>query len=180
VTGFTADRGDLLVIETLPFETTLLLEPPALPQPAAPAGKPPQPQFGLPFPLNKKTYMIAGGALGGLLLLLVAAIWLLRRRRKKTKSVSVAAPTALPAGPTNALAVAGAAIDSQIESQLAERDALQRKMDAQALASLKLAPVITKKAEVFAKHLRETIATEPEAAAKVLRSWIREEDEPTR
>ena len=29
ITGFSAERGDQLVIETLPFETTLLLEPPA-------------------------------------------------------------------------------------------------------------------------------------------------------
>ena len=31
ITGFNAERGDQLVIETLPFETTLLLEPPAAP-----------------------------------------------------------------------------------------------------------------------------------------------------
>ena len=31
ITGFSAERGDQLVIETLPFETTLLLEPPASP-----------------------------------------------------------------------------------------------------------------------------------------------------
>ena len=46
-------------------------------------------------------------------------------------------------------------------------------MDAQALSSLKLAPVITKKAEVFAKHLREKIAKEPEISVQILRSWIR-------
>ena len=64
-----------------------------------------------------------------------------------------------------------------MEDQMAERDALQQKMDAQALASLKLAPVITKKAEVFAKHLREKIAKEPEISVQILRSWIREEDD---
>ena len=31
VTGFSAERGDQLVIDTLPFETTLQLEPPAAP-----------------------------------------------------------------------------------------------------------------------------------------------------
>ena len=89
-------------------------------------------------------------------------------------------PVELPApgaGASGALvAQTGANLDSQIESQLAERDALQKKMDDQALASLKLTPVITKKAEVFAKHLREKIASEPDAAAKVLRTWIREEE----
>jgi len=47
----------------------------------------------------------------------------------------------------------------------------------QALNALKLAPVITKKAEVFAKHLREKITKEPEISAQILRSWIREEEE---
>ncbi len=67
-------------------------------------------------------------------------------------------------------------VENQIESQLAERDALQAKMDAQALSSLKLAPVITKKAEVFAKHLREKITKEPEISTQILREWIRDEE----
>ena len=64
----------------------------------------------------------------------------------------------------------------QIEAKLAEREALQKKMDAQALNSLKLAPVITKTAEVLAKHLREKITKEPEISAQILRTWIREEE----
>jgi flagellar M-ring protein FliF len=175
VTGFTAERGDLLVIETLPFETTLLLEPPQAPVALPPATRQPQ-QFGLPFVLDRKMLMIGGGALAAVLVLLVTAV-VLGRRRKKSKAGSVSGPAALPApGHSSALAVQGANLDSQIESQLQERDALQKRMDAEALASLKLAPVITKKAEVFAKHLREKIASEPEAAARVLRSWIREEE----
>ena len=63
------------------------------------------------------------------------------------------------------------------DAKHSQRDALQAKMDAQALSSLKLAPVITKKAEVFAKHLREKISKEPEISAQILRSWIREEEE---
>ena len=177
VTGFTAERGDQLVIETLPFETTLLLEPPQLPAPTPPAAKPPQ-QFGLPFPVDRKMLTIAGGALAALLVLTFAALMLRRRgRRKKSAAGGVQGPTELAAGAgqTQALAVPGGnGVD--IEAQLAEREALQKKMDAEALASLKLAPVITKKAEVFAKHLRETIASEPETAARALRSWIREDE----
>jgi len=45
------------------------------------------------------------------------------------------------------------------------------------LSSLKLAPVITKKAEVLAKHLREKITKEPEVSAQILRTWIREEEQ---
>jgi flagellar biosynthesis/type III secretory pathway M-ring protein FliF/YscJ len=66
--------------------------------------------------------------------------------------------------------------EAQMENQLAERDALQAQMDAQALSSLKLAPVISKKAEVFAKHLREKIAKEPDISVQILRTWIREEE----
>jgi flagellar biosynthesis/type III secretory pathway M-ring protein FliF/YscJ len=44
------------------------------------------------------------------------------------------------------------------------------------LHNLTLVPVITKTAEVLAKHLREKIAKEPEVSAQILRSWIREEE----
>ena len=53
---------------------------------------------------------------------------------------------------------------------------MQQRMEAQALNALNLAPVITKTAEVLAKHLREKIKLEPETPAQVLRTWIREED----
>jgi flagellar biosynthesis/type III secretory pathway M-ring protein FliF/YscJ len=71
---------------------------------------------------------------------------------------------------------AGQSIEDQLESKLAERSALERKLEAQALSSLKLAPVITKTAEVLAKHLREKIAKEPDISAQVLRTWIRDEE----
>ncbi len=103
-----------------------------------------------------------------------------RKRRKKQSPPAPSTPATLPAvrqsHASSALAAPGQ-VEHQIESQLAERDALQAKMDAQALSSLKLAPVITKKAEVFAKHLREKIAKEPEISAQILRSWIRDEEE---
>ena len=67
-------------------------------------------------------------------------------------------------------------MESQLESKLAERTALERKLEAQALNSLKLAPVITKTAEIMAKHLREKIAKEPEISAQILRAWIRDEE----
>ncbi len=53
---------------------------------------------------------------------------------------------------------------------------LCREDRAQALNALKLSPVITKTAEVLAKHLREKIKQEPEISAQILRTWIREEE----
>jgi flagellar M-ring protein FliF len=181
ITGFSAERGDQLVIETLPFETTLLLEPPALPDALVP-GKPGTPTIGLPLSLmlDKKTLMIVGGAVAGLLVFGLAAFLAGRKRRKNRAQAEASAPAALPSAsgshPAAQALPAPGQLENQIESQLAERDALQAQMDAQALSSLKLAPVITKKAEVFAKHLREKIAKEPDISVQILRTWIREDE----
>lgn len=170
ITGFNAQRGDQLVIETLPFETTLLLEPPA---PAAPAGGPAKPGPPAGISLNPRTLMIGGGALAAVVVLGVA--FLVFRRRQPVRKPAI--PAALTAGESPVLEGATAAdIESQIESRLAEREALQKKAEAQALSSLALAPVITKTAEVLAKHLREKIKQEPEISAQILRTWIREEE----
>jgi flagellar biosynthesis/type III secretory pathway M-ring protein FliF/YscJ len=109
--------------------------------------------------------------------LLVLGFLLFRRNsRSAAQPVEVTGPAALPPGPAAPDAVHAPNIEGQLESQLAERDALQQKMDAQALSSLKLAPVITKKAEVLAKHLREKITKDPDLSAQILRTWIREEE----
>ena len=180
ITGFSQERGDQIVIETLPFETTLQLEPPWSAAPsAAPPAKQGIPLPGLPLQLNQKTVMIGGGVLGGIVLLGVAGL-IRRRKRSKKKAAAVSAQTALPSGApvqTSAHALGAPQLEAQLESQLAERDALQAQMDAQALSSLKLAPVITKKAEVLAKHLREKIAKEPDISVQILRTWIHDEEE---
>lgn len=183
ITGFTETRGDLLVIETLPFELTLMIEPP--PSPTAPAPVPATknvPIPGLPFKIDQKKLVMIGGAAGGGLLLVVAGFVLLRKRKKKKAPATTPAAIAGAAGAESgvpALTAAGnAAMEmvKSLEDQLAERDALQKQMDDKTLASLKLAPVITKKAEVFAKHLREKITNEPEVSLQILRSWIREDE----
>ena len=176
ITGFNAERGDQLVIETLPFESTLQLEPP--PSPATPAAPPPAAPLGIPLRWDRKTIIIAGSAAAGLLLLLLAGLWLRSKRRRPGKSAELTGAPALAegqeAGDTPALD--GASAGEDIEAKLAERDAMQQKIETQTLNSLILAPVITKKAEVLAKHLREKIAKEPEISAQILRTWIREEE----
>ena len=174
ITGFSAERGDQLVIESLPFESTLLMEPPALP--GAPATTPQAPASRLPIQLDRRTISIGGGAAGSLLLLLV---FLLFRRSRRPRAAAGGMPAALPAGGSTSestdLQTTGVP-GEDFETRLAERNALEQKMEAQVLSSLKLAPVITKTAEVLAKHLREKIAKEPEVSAQILRTWIHEED----
>jgi flagellar M-ring protein FliF len=165
VTGINTERGDQLVVETEPFESTLTLEPP--PVPGTPAGP-----VSLPSPgakkflhVDQRILMIGGGALIAVLVVGFFVVKFLRRGRKLTAQVT--GPAALPAG--------GPRSEQQIES-LTERDALQQEAEAKALNSLKLAPPITKAAEIMAKHLRDKVKQEPEFSAQVLRSWIREEE----
>jgi flagellar M-ring protein FliF len=197
ITGFDAGRGDQIVIESLPFESTLTIEPPA---PDVPPGSPapgagnrwPAGRFPLPnLKLDRRVLWIAGAAAGVLALLIVVA---LLRRRKKRRVPAATVPAELPAGspaaggppvpataagppvPAGQNVAAGGTLEDQIESRLAEREALQQKLESQALNSLKLAPVITKTAEVLARHLREKIAKDPDISAQILRTWIREEE----
>jgi flagellar M-ring protein FliF len=171
VTGFNQERGDQLVIETLPFESTLQLEAPNTPGAAAPVKQStPKLQF------DRKTLLMGGGAAVGIIVIGFLFATLLRRKRKN--QVEVTGPAALTAGnsPAARAALGAANAEQELLSQLAERDALQQKSDAQALTHLNLSPVITKKAEVLAKHLRERITKEPEVSAQILRTWIHEEE----
>jgi flagellar M-ring protein FliF len=192
ITGLDEKRGDQLTIESLPFESTLSIEPPPPDIPASGApGAPVAP--AIPRPdlrhLDRRVW-IGAGIFAGVLLLLAAAAFLNRRRRRLR--VTIATPPQLPAAGENlparaagadatALATTKAAgqpqgVEDNIESQLAERDALQQRLEAQVLNSLKLAPVITKTGEILAKHLREKIAKSPDVSAQILRTWIREEE----
>jgi len=101
----------------------------------------------------------------------------LARRGKRSVRTTVEVPAALPPAEGTPAITGGAGVEQQLESKLAEREALQQKLDAQALTALKLAPVITKTAEVMAKHLREKIKQDPEISAQALRTWIREEED---
>ena len=174
ITGFDEQRGDQLTIETLPFETTLELEPPAMP--GAPAGKQ-GPQTTAPWPLkwDGRMLMIAGGAAAGAIVLLFTVAMLMRKRKKRAPA-DASVPTALPSGEGTPIEANETDAGKQLESTLAARDAMQHKIEAQALNALKLTPVITKAAEVMARHLREKIKEQPDISAQVLRTWIREEE----
>ncbi|MGO9893469.1 MAG: flagellar basal-body MS-ring/collar protein FliF [Bryobacteraceae bacterium] len=179
VSGFSQERGDQIVIETLPFESTLQREPP----PEAMERLPKAPEkgpFGFPWPQDRKVVFLAAGAALATILTMVAGLAWLLRRRGGPGSATVSTPAGIEEGAEGvAPALQPGAIpdpNSRLEAKLAERDALQQKMDAKVLEALKLTPVITKKAEILAKHLRETIKLQPEVSIQILRSWIREEE----
>ncbi len=90
ITGFNAERGDQLVVETLPFENTLTIEPPEAAKPIAPA----KPQGPMKWPPDRNTLLIGAGA--AVLLIgvgFLAAMMLRSGKRKATASTEKALPS---------------------------------------------------------------------------------------
>jgi flagellar M-ring protein FliF len=174
--GITAERGDQLIVESLPFEATLAGPPPE--EPSTPSTPPPV--FALPQLPPPLLAAIGGGAALLLLLVLVIAV-ILRRRRRKAAARKAAqmqpelragdGPAQLPPGDLEEYDPAAA-----LEAQIAKQQALNRKLETEALASLKLAVPTSKKAEVLTKHLIESAKADPTGAAQVLRTWLYEEE----
>ncbi len=172
ITGLNTERGDQLVVETLPFESTLTIDPPEKTKPIAPA----KPQGPLKWPPDRNMLLIGGGAALVLVVLGFMAATLFRGKTKAAASMDKALPP--PADTSHAVnGHARDSIEKQLESKLSERDAMQQQLDAQALDAIAFKPVITKTAEVLAKHLREKIKTEPDISAQVLRTWIHDKDD---
>jgi len=150
-TGFSAERGDQLIVESLPFESSLNAEPPAA---SAPKPKT-KPQAPLPpwleF-LRQNRDLIVPIILGLALLLFIgrAAKWLFARRKLESK---VEVPAQLPPGsPAPSLQLAG---------EPAVRDIVGTR-DAQSL-------------EVAAR-VRQLAQSDLPLAANVLRLWLQESE----
>jgi flagellar M-ring protein FliF len=160
VIGFSAARGDQLVVESLPFESTLNPEPVSLaprPVPAVPASPLDQ--------LLKNKYVMIGAGVGVLLLLalIVVAIKLARSGGRRGVDMDGQLAAGGGAGPID--------LGRQIEATLAEQAALRQQQENDALNALKLPPV-TKKAEVLTKHIGEQAKKDTAPMAHVLRAWM--------
>jgi flagellar M-ring protein FliF len=171
-TGFSAERGDQLIVESLPFETTLSLPPPEAPR-AAPAPASPWPPWV--DEILKKNPALVAAAAGLVLLLLVVALWRLGRRKRGRARVEMTPELPPGASPASLEAAAQPAAEN-LEARLAEQEARQQQLEAEALNALKLPPVTTKKTEILTKHLAETVKKNPASAAQILRSWLYEKE----
>jgi len=163
VTGFTPDRGDQLIVEAMPFESTLNPETetgPGPPAPPSPAARP-IPEW-ITALRNPK---IGGAVAGGALVLILAFVFLTRRGRGATASTSPALESAASM-PT---------IEEQMQAQLAERARLEQKAEQEALSSIKLPKITTKKADVLVKQIKEISKNDAASGAHVLREWIGEQ-----
>jgi flagellar M-ring protein FliF len=176
--GLQTDRGDQLIIESLPFESTLNWKPPE----EAPAAPPPS---GLPLPAwledalkEKNMLVLAGiGAAAAVVLLLLVGFLLLMRRRKKRRVEAVSAGKAVSSGEAGVPALEeGPDVGEKMSGRLADQVALKARLEKEALESLKLPAVKTKKAEVLTKHIADEAKKDPGAMAQLVRTWLNEEE----
>ncbi len=156
VLGLVPDRGDQLVIETLPFEQTLESEPPS-----GDANKPANaPKTGVDALLMDRRVQLGTGGLVLLLVLLVLFLAL-----KKPKGVKVSTPVAIAASSPDTVAALEAA-KRQEEEQLAAIEAQSYKLPL---------PQPTKKVEVLKTHLKDVVKKDPALTAGILRGWLEED-----
>ena len=162
-TGFSTTRGDQLIVESLPFESTLNLEPPS----AAPlAPKPSGTVIPLPpwlaHALDNR-YITIGGAIAIAFIVAVVRRVFAKMLGRKGKAQASAPPT-LPSGDGDA----EPALEAQRRAQLTEQAALQAQLDAAALREA------TKKSAVLVKRLRENINKDATLSTHIVRSWLSE------
>jgi len=170
VIGITPERGDQILIETLPFEATLHGEPPPPPAPPIPPSK--YPPWLTPYVNDPKMLiMAAAAALGVMLLGSLLLFMIFRRKPKKGKGTVETQKAVAGHGEQTALpsaAVAAEALQHQMQDKLAAQEALQAQADQAALNGLKLPAVTTKKSEVLVKHLRDSVTKDTPGSAYIL------------
>jgi flagellar biosynthesis/type III secretory pathway M-ring protein FliF/YscJ len=166
ITGYSEARGDLITVETLPFENTLSSEPLGTAQPASNASQ---------ISEFKRPIVIYGGC--AILLLVLAMTFLLIRRSSGRRLVSVedSAATAIPAQPRGAPVAPGEVADAKSQQQIGANPTDQAQSELDALNRIKL-PVNTRKTEVLVRHIRDAVEKDPVTAANVLRTWVADID----
>jgi flagellar M-ring protein FliF len=198
--GFQATRGDLVVVESLPFESTVSWQAPNVALP--PSG----PAAWLKDSSGGWNVALVGGLGGALVVALIAVVFLLTRHRKTVvvqREAQVDATAAVegrvepegpetgPAGPGAAAiepsredrAMAelpaqhdGAGLERQLAAQLAEKLKLDPAQEQALLESLtanvKSPSASSKRTELLARHMSEVGKTNPEGVAQIIRTWI--------
>jgi flagellar M-ring protein FliF len=173
-TGLNPARGDQLVVEAFPFESTLTAEPVSLTSaPAAPAA-PTMPSLlpkWLQSLMEKKPFVVIGvGA--GVFVALIGGIVMMRIRGKKKRKLEAAAAAAIQAGQAKAAFPSPLDAERQIEGRMAEQAAASARAEAETLMAMKIPAVSTKKTEVLSKHIGSEAKTDPNGLAQVVRTWL--------
>ncbi len=175
VTGFSAERGDQLVVEALPFESTVNFEPMTGEAPGKTID-PRIPKWLSPYVQDVSTLLIGAGAALVLMLLAGTAVALLMRKKPRAAAETAGAIEA--AGGVSTKGMTSQQITAQMEAQQAERraveNALHQQLEADAISSMRIPVATTKKADVLIKTLRENVTKDAAGTTNVLRTWMAE------
>jgi flagellar M-ring protein FliF len=173
--GLSVERGDQLVIESLPFEQTLVSEPPL---PSVPLPVPPKNWLDT-FSIDRR--ILIGAAVAVLLVILIPVLFL--RKGKASEAAAVVQPAIGPPVATLLTPEQMAAEREQItkaaeesvQQQIKSQTDQKQKFLAEMQDKLRLPPVTTKKVEVLRQHLKDSVKADAALAASVLRGWLEED-----
>jgi flagellar M-ring protein FliF len=177
VIGFQEQRGDQILVESLPFEATLHAAPPASSGSGGSSTPGPSGSFPLPAwlqPLLKIAPVAVWlGAVAALaVVLLVAVFWVVRRLSRKGGAhaqTRAASHAALPANDHTG------ELEAKAMAQLAVNEENRVRAEQELLASLQLPPN-TKKTEILRKQIGESAKRDPQATAQLIRAWLNEQE----
>jgi flagellar M-ring protein FliF len=169
-TGLDPARGDQLVVNAFPFESTLNAEPTGLSAGPSAAAPNTLPLWLQKLMAQKNFAIIAGAGAGAMLALVVGVMMVLANGRKKKRIAAEAAAKALEAAKPTGSSVADA--QKNLEDRMAGQVGEQARKDAEAMLMLKLPEVQTKKTEVIKKHIAAEAKKDPTAMAQVVRTWL--------
>jgi flagellar M-ring protein FliF len=159
-TGLQMERGDQLIVESLPFESTLNLDPPASSAPAPQA----QGKELLTQKLKGDPKLIAGLAAGGVVIV-GGLVFLLKRRKGSAGSREVRVAQSLPRADDDGIVVARPAANSGLDTWTPS-----------AVANASSVPALSPaRVEVLTNQLRGTAQQDAEICAGILRGWLKEE-----
>lgn len=161
--GIDANRGDQLVVEAFPFEATLAAQPLNMETPKSAPAAPTLPEWLQKLVGQGNVIMLASVA-GGVLVLVIGVGFFLWKKRKKKGAATVETKRQL-SSPTDEA-------EKELQARLAEQMAEQHRQEAEAMLSLKLPAISTKKSDVLVKHIAIEVKKDPAAMAHVIRSWL--------
>ncbi|HTB13051.1 MAG TPA: flagellar basal-body MS-ring/collar protein FliF [Bryobacteraceae bacterium] len=170
-TGLDPVRGDQLVVNAFPFESTLTAEPSTPAPGTTTVVANPLPQWLQKLMAQKNFAIIAGAGAGAILVLAVGFFLLVAKMRGKKRVASEAAALAIETAKSpERVSVADA--QRNLEERMAGQVGEQARKDAEAMLQLKLPEVTTKKTEVIKKHIAAEAKKDPTAMAQVVRTWL--------
>jgi flagellar M-ring protein FliF len=166
--GLDPKRGDQLIVQTMPFETTLQLQNQDL-QLTAPGADPSASQKILDRLQHEPMLMVAAGA--AVLLLLGAAAWIMRRSRKKPAATLQKGPPALTA----------ASASGSSPGELGEQGGTARVAqphaagDLAAARAMQLPQLLSPRHDVLVREVHEIVNKDTELSAGIIHGWLVEE-----